>query len=1092
MAQAGTPSERRVVTVLFADIAGFTALSEILDPEVVTDAVNEIFSLLGAEVEAVGGHVDKVVGDELMALFGAPIAHEDDAHRAVRSGVAMQRAMQTHAERLARVLGRPPQLRVGIHSGQVIWGAVGPPGQTQPTVMGDAVNVASRLQRAAPEGGVLISEAVWRQVRGTYTCKDWEPIVVKGKSGPLAVYEVIGEREKPEAIDRPPFVGRRQDLDQLADLLGRARRGRAQVVVTSGDPGVGKTRLVEEFVERLPAEIRLLKTACPPYGGASLQPLADLFRQFARLEPAATLGEIEARLPMGDRAAQAARIVSRLFGLTDVPADDEVTRDTALLIAAEAIRRMLTEPTVVWIEDLQWADAGTRDLLPFFVERLTDTPLLVVGTIRSEEEPPAWGRRTSLTTMHLEPLDDEESRTLLRAVAGQALPADAEQTILAKAAGNPFYLSEIVATLRTRGIVVPDDRGRWHLTQPIVDVLPDTVHGAVLARLDRLPSQARSVAQHAAVVGNRFRRSLLAALLPDTEIADPLRDLEDAYLIRRDDPLAVDPEYAFVHPLVREVAYASLLVKRREALHRLVAQTLEQLPDRSDSLAKVIGTHYEKGAEPQRALPHLLTAGKDALERYASREALELLERVRDLARSTGDPEHEAAACELLGELYLHVQERGPKDRIDAWRTVVATATAHGESIRQARAAIRAAEALADDNDVGSAEGHLEEAAALLPADHLLWSEYHRTRARLHILRSEYEGALLEAQRAVAIVDRLGSHQDRARAYSVLGHPAVLPLLGDAGRATMQRWLNQVASLGDERLLSEARHLVLTDLWTRSIVDDDLLRLAEEAARKAAEFGWTREEADNHMLLGWANFLIGRWGDADRHLQHVWDLLQASGARPHILLPYFRASLAMGRGLLDQARQILEEALRHARFHQPIWLNHDLARCLWMDGDLDGAREAMTRALEARDRLNCIICGCQAAGVAAEFYATTGDTARAQALSAQAQEVATRIGHIATQVRLRRAEAHLAMAAGDAARAVYDAQAALDLGARLPIPQPFEQAQSLVVLGSALRPADPNRALGVLHEAREVFDGLGASWHSAQVETALRQIGAPA
>lgn len=222
----GPQSERRPVAVLFADIVGFTAMAERLDPETVTDAVNDIFRMLGEAVEAFGGHVDKVIGDNLMALFGAPVAHEDDAQRAVRAALAMQRVMREREDQTRRLLGEPVRLRIGIHSGMVVWGSVGPPGQARPTVMGDTVNLASRLQRAAPPGGVLVSEAVSRQVRGAFHCVMLEPIGVRGKSEPVAVYEVTGEREHVERVARPPFVNRQDELAQLADLLARATRPR--------------------------------------------------------------------------------------------------------------------------------------------------------------------------------------------------------------------------------------------------------------------------------------------------------------------------------------------------------------------------------------------------------------------------------------------------------------------------------------------------------------------------------------------------------------------------------------------------------------------------------------------------------------------------------------------------------------------------------------------------------------------------------------------------------------------------------------------------------------------------------------------------
>src|SRR3989304_1852720 len=265
-----------------------------------------------------------------------------------------------------------------------------------------------------------------------------------------------------------------------------ARSGGAGAV-RRGERGCGKPRLVEEFTRGLPEDVLFLQTACPPYGGESLGPLADLFRQLVGLAGLTTVAEVEARIPLGERAARAAMVVSRLFNLAEVPPGDEVTHETALLVAAETVRRLITRPTVVWIEDLQWADAGTRELLPFMMERLTDAPLLLVGNLRAGEEPLAWGKRTAVTTMQLEPLGEEDARALLAAMLEERLPADVERALIDKAGGNPFSLGEIVATLRSMGVLIRDDRGRWRTTGPVDQVLPDTVQGALLARLDRLP-----------------------------------------------------------------------------------------------------------------------------------------------------------------------------------------------------------------------------------------------------------------------------------------------------------------------------------------------------------------------------------------------------------------------------------------------------------------------------------------------------------------------------------------------------------------------------------------------------------------------------
>jgi len=1093
--EVGSISERRVVAVLFADIVDFTAMTEHLDPEQVTDAMNEIFAFLGAEVERVGGHVDKVVGDNLMALFGAPVAHEDDPLRAVRAALAMHAATDARQDQLKRSLGGTVRLRIGIHSGQVVWGSVGPPGHTQPTVMGDVVNLASRLQRAAPNGGVLISEPVARQVRGTFLCKPWEPIIVKGKSDPVAVYEVMGERKGTEPTDRPPFVDRQQDLEQLADLFARARRGRAQVVIVTGDPGIGKTRLVEEFIAQLPGDVSVLQTTCPPYGGQSVGPLSDLFRQFAGLRGPVTLEEVEAKIPLGPRAAQAAIILSRLFALAETPAGHAVSQETALLVAAEVIRLMLTQPTVVWIEDLQWADTGTREVLPVLVERLSETPLFLVGTLRSGEEPLTWGKRTSSTLLPLDPLSAKDAAAFVAGVLGEPLPRDVERVVLEKAAGNPFYLNEIVATLRGTGRLVLDDRGHWRAAGSVEDVLPDTVQATVLARLDRLPPDLRNLFQRASVVGTSFTQSLLAALASDSAIAEPLQRLEDANLIRRHNPFAADPEYVFIHPLVREAAYTSLLTKHQVALHRKVAEAMERLhADQLDDLAKTIGTHYARGGAPQRALPYLIQAGEQAAHRYATRDAIELLETAHRLCTETGQPELCVPVCELLGDLYLRVHDRGPKDWHDVWEFARTHTDPAVEPVRWARAAIRVANAQAIMNQVEDAQVDLQAAERLIPPNHALWSDFHRVRALILIQQSAYREALDEARTAVDIANRIGTLDDRFRAYAVLAHPAILPLLGDAGRTIMRQAVADAAASGDERLLIEARHFLLSDVWTRGIVDADLLHTAHEALHKSEEHGWTRDEATLCLLLGWSYFLTGQWGDAGRYLQRTDTLLDQHHGGLHggfqILVPYFKGNLVLATGRVEEARRIFADALPHARFHAPIWLNHDLARCLAILGRLDEARGAMEHALAARDKFRCIICGCQANGVAAEFYATLGDAVRAGPLISEAEETARDIGHVTTRIRVRRGLARLAQHGGRPQEAVTRAREALTFSERLPLPQPFERGQSLLLLGELLESAGQRtEAIGAWREAKQIFADLGAAHHLGQATEALARIG---
>ncbi len=821
-----------------------------------------------------------------------------------------------------------------------------------------------------------------------------------------------------------------------------------------------------------------------------------MFRQVAGLAGRVTVEDVKTRIPLGDRAPQAAVILSRLFNLAEVPPGDGVSDDTALLVAAEAIRRMLTRPTVVWIEDLQWADPGTRELLPFIVERLHDTPLLVIGSLRAGEEPLAWGRRTAVNAMLLDPLLDDDSRSLLVGITGEPLPASTERALIAKAAGNPFYLTEMLGTLQSAGTLIKD-RGRWRVIGSVERVLPDTIQGALLARLDRLAPDLRSLIQRAAVVGASFAQPLIAALSPDADVAGALRKLEDAYLIRRSDPLAADPEFTFANPLLREVAYNSLLSKQQVALHRQIAEEMEQLyADRIDELTKIIGTHFDRAALPDRAVSYLLQAGKQAAGRYATREAIELLERACELA-NTEQTELCVEASEMLGDLYPRMPERGPKRWFEVWQYVLRHTDAEVDPIRHARAFLGAAFAKVNDNEVAAACQMLEQAEGLIPRDHALWGEYQRVRAQMLLIESKYREALEAAQEAVEVANRQGTLQDRARAYNILAHPAILPLLGEEGHRTMQEWLREAEAAKDERLLIDASLSFTAEVWTRGIVDEDILRMSEQALGKATEYGWTADEAELRVLRGWASFLLGEWVKAEGHLRRARDVVEGHGGRIHrfgilLLLPYAEGNLAMGRGRLDEARQIFEDGLAKVRFHAPIWLNHDLARCHLLLGNVNEARAAMEQSLLARDRIRCIICGCQANGIAAEFYASLGDVQRAASLIAEAEPTAREIGHRMTLIRGQRARARLALQAAEPQNAVGPAREGVELFAQMPLSQPFEHGQSLLLLGDAYMAArDQAHAIAVWQEARGLFSRLGASWHLQRVEDALSRAGVP-
>src|SRR3972149_6519882 len=338
-------------------------------------------------------------------------------------------------------------------------------------------------------------------------------------------------------------------------------------------------------------------------------------------------------------------------------------------------------------------------------------------------------------------------------------------------------------------------------------------------------------------------------------------------------------------------------------------------------------------------------------------------------------------AFELLGDLYPRMQERGWTDEFDVWQAVLNHLDPSADPARAARAAVRAARARVKGSRVDEARPLLAQAESWLTGDHPLWSHLLSERAQLLIRESQYREALRIAREAVEVADRRGTLVDRSHALSTLAHPAILPLMGEEGRRLMRSWVAEVATKGEERLLTDARHIVASDIWTRGMVDEELFRFIEDGVARAAEFGWTRDEIGLRMMLGWGYSRTGRWAEASALVERAHGLLETLGGYTqgyfHIALPYFRGNAAMGRGALEEGKRIFEQALERPPFHAP-----------------------RARARAARDRFRCIICGCQANGIAAEFYATLEDPA-AEPLLEDAEATASEIGHVTTRIRAR-------------------------------------------------------------------------------------------
>jgi class 3 adenylate cyclase len=613
---------------MFADLSGFTALSERTDPEEIRSMVDRCMSEMGEIVERFGGTVDKIVGDALMAVFGAPVTHEDDPERAVRAALQIQRCA---AEEAALFGGL--RVRVGVNTGEVIFAPVGPGGRRELTVMGDAVNTAARLQAAAPPEGVLLGEATHAACAHAIACEAMEPILAKGKEAPLRVWLAHGVTSAP--ADRPlsaaPFIGRDAELELLARAWARTSGElHPQLVTLVGPPGIGKTRLTREFAARVEAGGgRTLHGRPLPYGepaaywafGAVIREACGIFATDSADEATHKLGERTASLLPSSEARELARNLSILARLAEDTVEDRHVLFASAQRFLEALAR--EQPTVVVLEDLHWADDSFVELVEALSVRLAGVPLLLLAIARSEflDARPTWARLPTNVTVQVQALTDSCAHDLVRRLlAGVGEQETVARRVEEAAGGNPLFIEELAAWLSEGGAA--GARG-----------LPANVKAIIAARVDELPAPERKVILDASVVGDFFWLGSLQALGGDGSLAGTLQSLERRDLIRRSPSsrIAGDQELIFKHGLVREVAYATLPKAARRERHAVVARFVEHAAGDPTAYAAILAHHWREAGDAANAADYLLTAADQAGRGWASREAVELCNQALEL-----------------------------------------------------------------------------------------------------------------------------------------------------------------------------------------------------------------------------------------------------------------------------------------------------------------------------------------------------------------------------------------------------------------------------------------------------------------------------
>src|SRR5262245_26484796 len=680
--EPGRDADRRQVTVLFADLAGFTTLSERLDPEDVRAFQNALFATLSKAITRYDGFVEKFVGDAVLAVFGAPVAHEDDPERALCAALDMQAGAIDLDTVWAAKLGQAIKLHIGIHTGPVVAGNLGEASAAAYAVTGDTVNTTARLLAAA-SGSMLVSEATYALTKHRFAFAEPRELRLKGKAEPVIVHRLVGKLDEPRTARglaahglMTAMVGRGDELNQLLAAFERAQRGRAQVVSVVGEAGTGKTRLIAAFLDRLEATGQLERVALRRAAGSSLgQPtygiFASIFREGYGVDPEESLETARQKLASGLQALGAkpevteaiAPVLSYVLGLEETRAHDlqpeQLKRQIALAARTLLERRLQQVPLLFVVEDLHWADAASVDLLRDLAEYLADRRLMVLVTHRPDAQMPQL-KRAGQSSIRLAPLSGHEIRALVDGLFGP-VTGDAfgqlQDFIVARAGGNPLFVEEIVRGLLGRRVLVREGE-RWVCTaaSDTVDV-PATLQGLLLSRIDRLPSDVRRALQAAAVLGAVFEDEVLRAIAVESEDIDAaLERLIEAELIQDTGSGRGSNRYRFTHALLHEVVYQNLLLSRRTDLHERAGRALEQMvgprPQRLSDL-ETLGHHWSLSSDKRRGADYLVSAGDWARAVYANEDAMRHYERALATLSGCLDCGQQAAAVrERLADLF--------------------------------------------------------------------------------------------------------------------------------------------------------------------------------------------------------------------------------------------------------------------------------------------------------------------------------------------------------------------------------------------------------------------------------------------------------
>lgn len=938
--------ERKLVTVLFADVANFTSLSDKLDPEEVHEIMDDCFKILMDEIHKYEGTINQFTGDGVMALFGAPVAHEDHAQRACHAALSIQKAMGEYGQKVTRDYGAEFKMRIGLNSGPVIVGAIGDDLRMDYTAVGDTTNLASRMQTIAQPGAVLLSRNTDRLVKDYFELKPLGKLEVKGKDEPQEVFELVKSGgavtrlEAAAARGLTKFVGRRNSMAALIGAYEKVKNGTGQVVGVVGEAGVGKSRLLYEFRKRLPQEeFTYLEGRCIHFGGAMpYLPILDILRSYFEI------GEREREIVIRKRVKE--KIIGldeKLQGILP-PIQDLLSlkvEDEAYLKLEpkqrkekvfEALRNLIVRgsqqrPLILAIEDLHWIDKTSEEFLDYFIGWLATVKVMLI-LVHRPEYTHQWGSKSYFSRIGLDQLTLKSSAELVKAIleGGETAP-ELSNLILNRAAGNPLFMEELAHSLLENGSIQMKDKHYVLARTPSELQVPETIQGIIAARIDRLEENLKRIMQVASVIGREFAFRILQAISGMRKnLKSQLLNLQGLEFIY-EKSLFPELEYIFKHALTQEVAYNSLLSNRRKEIHKRIGNAIEELyAENLEEFYEVLAYHYSKAEAFEKACQYLKLSGKKATRSHALweayafyKEAVELLKKLPEteerkkeriqvldlmrtpamflgfpedylaflqqeekLAKELGDTRHLATVCSAIGRYYAHAGSHS-------------LATAYTE------------EAFAEARKAGELEMIVPLASSLCVA-YSGTGQWHKTVGM--------------APGVINLIERAGRGSEFFAAETLCQYPVICGFCGvgmaqlgrfEEGKRFLEKALHEASQIKDFATMGH----VETSYGCFFYLQGELVRAREHLEKAIAHFEeekWFVGLALAFSLLGHAHCFLGSPETGRRYAEKALQIYRDSGIA--LWSSYNRFVLGwihLDLGDIDKAQGFAEEALRLSR-----------------------------------------------------------------------------------------------------------------------------------------------------------------------------------